>query len=119
MTIVSLRGGENAVNALQAKVDSLTNVVSSQQTSISTMRDSIAVPPASGRPVVSLRLNGSLPMSRLQKLSKEIAAYSHTFQIHRKQLSAPPTESINSKLAAIEAEKRESRLRDLKYLKTI
>ncbi len=38
-----MRGGENAVNALQIAVDSLTNVVSSQQTSISTMRDSIAV----------------------------------------------------------------------------
>lgn len=83
VTLVSCGGGESAVNDLQAKVDSLTNVVSSQQTSISAMRDSIAVLqfPADQRLAKIKRL---IADESFAEAKKRLQPYSHTFQIHRK-----------------------------------
>lgn len=87
VALVGCGGGESSANELQAKVDSLTNVVSSQQASISAMRDSIAVLqfPADQRLAKIKRL---IAMSRLQKQKKRLQPYSRTFQIHRRLLNA-------------------------------
>ena len=116
-TIVNCRGRENAVNALQANVDSLTNVVSSQQTSISTMRDSIAVLqfPADQRLAKIKRL---IADESFAEAKKEIAALQSYFPNSQEaaQCSAL-TESINSKLAAIEAEKARIKAQGFKVFK--
>lgn len=117
VTIVSCGGGENAVNELQAKVDSLTNVVSSQQTSISAMRDSIAVLqfPADQRLAKIKRL---IADESFAEAKKEIAALQSYFPNSQEaaQCSAL-TESINSKLAAIEAEKARIKAQGFKVFK--
>lgn len=117
VTMVSCGGGESAVNELQAKVDSLTNVVSSQQTSISAMRDSIAVLqfPADQRLAKIKRL---IADESFAEAKKEIAALQAYFPNSQEAAQCPAlTESINSKLAAIEAEKARIKAQGFKVFK--
>lgn len=117
VTLVSCGGGESAVNDLQAKVDSLTNVVSSQQTSISAMRDSIAVLqfPADQRLAKIKRL---IADESFAEAKKEIAALQSYFPNSQEVAQCPAlTESINSKLAAIEAEKARIKAQGFKVFK--
>ena len=117
VTMVSCGGGESAVNELQAKVDSLTNVVSSQQTSISAMRDSIAVLqfPADQRLAKIKRL---IADESFAEAKKEIAALLSYFPNSQEAAQCPAlTESINSKLAAIEAEKERIKAQGFKVFK--
>lgn len=117
VTMVSCGGGESAVNELQAKVDSLTNVVSSQQTSISAMRDSIAVLqfPADQRLAKIKRL---IADESFAEAKKEIAALQSYFPNSQEAAQCSSlTESINSKLAAIEAEKARIKAQGFKVFK--
>lgn len=117
VTMVICGGGESAVNELQAKVDSLTNVVSSQQTSISAMRDSIAVLqfPADQRLAKIKRL---IADESFAEAKKEIAALLSYFPNSQEAAQCPAlTESINSKLAAIEAEKARIKAQGFKVFK--
>ncbi len=117
VTLVSCGGGESAVNDLQAKVDSLTNVVSSQQTSISAMRDSIAVLqfPADQRLAKIKRL---IADESFAEAKKEIAALQSYFPNSQEAAQCLAlTESINSKLAAIEAEKARIKAQGFKVFK--
>lgn len=117
VTLVSCGGGESAVNDLQAKVDSLTNVVSSQQTLISAMRDSITVLqfPADQRLAKIKRL---ISNESLAEAKKEIAALQSYFPNSQEASLCPSLiESINSKLAAIEAEKERIKALGFKALK--
>lgn len=117
VTMVSCGGGESAVNELQAKVDSLTNVVSSQQTSISAMRDSIAVLqfPADQRLAKIKRL---IADESFAEAKKEIAALQSYFPNSQEAAQCHAlTESINSKLVAIEAEKARIKAQGFKVFK--
>lgn len=115
--MVGCGGGESSTNVLQAKIDSLTNVVSSQQASISAMRDSIAVLqfPADQRLAKIKRL---IADESFADAKKEIAALQSYFPNSQEAAQCPAlTESINSKLAAIEAEKARIKAQGFKVFK--
>ena len=117
VALVGCGGGESSANELQAKVDSLTNVVSSQQASISAMRDSIAVLqfPADQRLAKIKRL---IADESFAEAKKEIAALQSYFPNSQEATQCPSlVESINSKLAAIEAEKARIKAQGFKVFK--
>ena len=117
VTMVGCGGGENSTNVLQAKIDSLTNVVSSQQASISAMRDSIAV----------LQFPADQRLAKIKQLiadesfvdaQKEIKALQSYFPNSQEAAQCPTlTKCINSKLAAIEAEKARIKAQGFKVFK--
>ncbi len=110
--------GSANTNELQAKVDSLTRIVSSQKASITAMRDSIAVLqfPADQRLAKIKKLISEESFANAQN---EIAALQSYFPNSQEAAQCPAlTENINSKIAAIEAEKQRIKALGFKALKT-
>ena len=117
VTMASCGGSNGSTNELQAKVDSLTNIVSSQQASISAMRDSIVLLqfPADQRlaKIKQLIAEGSFADAK-----KEIADLLSYFPNSQEAIQCPNlTESINAKIAAIEAEKERVKAQGFKVFK--
>lgn len=118
VALVGCGGGERSINDLQTKVDSLTNIVSSQQASISAMRDSIAVLqfPADQR---LAKIKQLIAEESFASAKKEISALESYFPNSQEAVQCPALiESINSKVAAIEAEKERIKALGFKALKT-
>lgn len=117
VTLTGCGGGADSTKELQAKVDSLTNLVSSQQASITAMRDSIAVLqfPADQR---LAKIKQLISEDSFADAKKEIAALRAYFPNSQEAAQCPAlTETINSKLAAIEAEKERIKALGFKALK--
>lgn len=117
VTMVSCGGSNGSTNELQAKVDSLTNIVSSQQASISAMRDSIVLLqfPADQRlaKIKQLIAEGSFADAK-----KEIADLLSYFPNSQEAIQCPNLiENINAKIAAIEAEKERVKAQGFKVFK--
>ena len=117
IALVGCGGGESSINDLQTKVDSLTNIVSSQQASISAMRDSIAVLqfPADQR---LAKIKQLIAEESFASAKKEISALESYFPNSQEAVQCPALiESIDSKLAAIEAEKARIKAQGFKVFK--
>lgn len=117
VALVGCGGGERSINDLQTKVDSLTNIVSSQQASISAMRDSIAVLqfPADQR---LAKIKQLIAEESFASAKKEISALESYFPNSQEAVQCPALiESIDSKLAAIEAEKARIKAQGFKVFK--
>lgn len=117
MTMVSCGGGGRSTNELQGKVDSLTNLVLFQQTSISAMRDSIAVLqfPADQR---LAKIKHLIAEESFADAQKEIKALQSYFPNSQEATQCPALiKSINYKLAAIEAEKARIKAQGFKVFK--
>ena len=117
VTMVSCGGSEGTNNELQAKVDSLTNVISTQQASISAMRDSIAILqfPADQR---LAKIKQLIAEESFDNAKKEISALLSYFPNSQEAVQCPNlTESINTKIAAIEAEKERIKAQGFKVFK--
>lgn len=117
VALVGCGGGESSINDLQTKVDSLTNIVSSQQASISAMRDSIAVLqfPADQR---LAKIKQLIAEESFASAKKEISALESYFPNSQEAVQCPALiESIDSKLAAIEAEKARIKAQGFKVFK--
>lgn len=117
VSMTSCGGGEGSSNDLQAKIDSLTNVVSTQQASISAMRDSIAILqfPADQR---LAKIKQLIAEESFTAAKKEISALESYFPNSTEAAQCPALmESINSKIAAIEAEKQRVKALGFKALK--
>ncbi len=115
--MVSCGGNDGSTNELQTKVDSLTNVISSQQTSISAMRDSITVLqfPADQR---LAKIKQLIAEESFASAKKEISALESYFPNSQEAAQCPALiESIDSKLAAIEAEKARIKAQGFKVFK--
>lgn len=113
----SCGGREASTNDMQAKVDSLTNIVLSQQVSISAMRDSIAVLqfPADQR---LAKIKQLIAEESFAGAKKEISALESYFPNSQEAAQCPALiESINSKMAALEAEKERIKALGFKALK--
>lgn len=108
-------GGDSS--ELQAKVDSLSTLVSTQQATISAMHDSIFVLqfPADQR---LAKIKQLIAAESFEDAKKEIASLQSYFPNSQEAAECPSLiESINSKLAAIEAEKERVRALGFKVLK--
>ena len=117
LLLTSCSRGCNTVD-LQSTVDSLTNVVASQQAQIKSMRDSISILqfPADQRLAMIKRL---IADESFIEAKKEIAALQSYFPNSQEATQCPSLiESINSKVAAIEAEKERIKALGFKALKT-
>lgn len=117
MAMASCSGREESTKNLQAEVDSLKNVITSQQVSISSMRDSIAILqfPADQRltKIKQLIAEGSFAGAK-----KEISALQSYFPNSQEAAQCPAlVESIDSKIEAIEAEKERIKALGYKALK--
>lgn len=106
ITIVCCGDNATATLELQEKVDSLTNLVTAQQACISAMRDSITVLqfPADQR---LAKIKQLISEESFDDAKNEIAALQAYFPHSQEAAQCPALiESINTKLAAIEAEKQ-------------
>lgn len=118
LALASCGSGGSSSSGLQAKVDSLANLVATQQATISSMHDSIAV----------LQFPADQRLAKIKQLiadesfvdaKKEISALQSYFPNSQEAAQCQSlTESINSKLAAIEAEKERIKSLGFKALKT-
>lgn len=116
LILTSCSRGSNTVD-LQSTVDSLTNVVASQQAQIKSMRDSISILqfPADQRLAMIKRL---IADESFIEAKKEIAALQSYFPNSQEATQCPSLiESINSKIAAIEAEKARIKAQGFKVFK--
>lgn len=117
MFFVSCGGDSASSNELRAKVDSLTSLVASQQASITAMRDSIAVLqfPADQRLAKIKQLIYAESFANAKKEITELQSY---FPNSQEAAQCPVLiESINSRLAAIEAEKERLKAQGFKVFK--
>lgn len=111
------RTGADSYNTLQSKIDSLTKQTIIQQAEISAMRDSIAL----------LQFPAEQRLAKIKKLiadesfhdaRKEIVALQKYFPNSQEAAQCPVlTETINTKLAAIEAEKERIKAQGFKVFK--
>lgn len=110
-------GSDGGSTELQAKVDSLSTLVSTQQATIAAMRDSIVVLqfPADQR---LDKIKQLIAAESFADAKNEIASLQSYFPHSQEAAECSSlTESINSKLAAIEAEKERVRALGFKALK--
>ena len=117
ISLVCCGDNANPTLELQAKVDSLANLVTAQQATISAMHDSIVVLqfPADQR---LARIKQLISNGAFDSAKKEIASLLAFFPNSQDATQCPAlTESINTKLAAIEAEKQRIKALGFKTLK--
>lgn len=118
LSLVSCGSGSSTTSELQSKVDSLSNLVAEQQVTISSMHDSIAVLqfPADQR---LAKINQLIADESFADAKKEISALQSFFPNSQEAAQCQSlTERINSKIAAIEAEKERIKALGFKALKT-
>lgn len=116
LLLTSCSGGDNTVD-LQSTVDSLNNVVASQQAQIESMRDSICILqfPADQR---LAKIKQLISENAFPEAKKEIADLLSYFPNSQEAIQCPNlTESINAKIAAIEAEKERIKAQGFKVFK--
>lgn len=114
--LTSCSRGSNTVD-LQSTVDSLTNVVASQQAQIKSLTDSITVLqfPADQR---LAKIKQLISEESFAEAKKEITALQSYFPNSQEAAQCPVLiETINSKLAAIEAEKARIKAQGFKVFK--
>ncbi len=117
LALVSCGSGSSSTPDLQTKVDSLSNLVAAQQATISSMHDSIAILqfPADQR---LAKIKQLIASESFADAKKEIAALQSYFPNSQEAAQCQSlTESINTKLAAIEAEKERIKALGFKALK--
>lgn len=117
LTVVSCGSEGNSTSGLQSKVDSLSNLVVTQQATISVMHDSIIVLqyPAEQR---LTKIEQLIADESFADAKKEIAALQAYFPNSQEASQCKSlTESINSKIAAIEAEKERIKAQGFKVFK--
>lgn len=118
LSLVSCGSGSSTTSELQSKVDSLSNIVASQQATISSMNDSIAVLqfPADQR---LAKINQLIADELFADAKNEISALQSYFPNSQEAAQCQLlTERINSKIAEIEAEKERIKALGFKALKS-
>lgn len=117
VAVVSCGSDGTSSSGLQSKVDSLSNIVVIQQATISSMHDSIVVLqyPAEQR---LTKIKQLITDESFDDAKKEIAALQSYFPNSQEATQCSSlTENINSKLAAIEAEKARIKAQGFKVFK--